>query len=147
MLGCVRRIIDKHTRIDEKPLRFNKSVALSPREIRTIELIGRMGSANVTEVAEHFQFTKSAASQLTARLADMGFVSKEASPHSNKEVRLSLTPQGRKAHKLYDEMMQEHLGELHRRLGAFSLRQVSTAAVLLEVVENIVDERLKRFEE
>lgn len=146
LLECVRRIIDKHIHIDEKPLAFDADVTLSPREIRTVELLGRGVATNVSEVAAHFHFTKSAASQLVSRLVKRGFVFKETSPHSNKELLLSLTPQGHKAHQIYAEMMREHRNELYKRLGAFSLHQVSTAAVLLEVVENIVDERLKRFE-
>ena len=143
---CTRRIIDKHTRIDEQPLRFDNDVVLSPREIRTVAFIGDKGEANVTDVAAHFHFTKSAASQLITRLVKNGLVSKETSPHSNKELRLSLTPHGRKAYQVFEKLMRDHHEEFNRRIDAFSLQQVATAAVLLEVMESIVDDQLKRLE-
>ena len=146
IIRCMRRIINKHTSIDEIPLRFDDKVVLSPREIRTVELVGQRGAMNITEVAEHYHFTKSAASQLVARLEKMGFIRKMTSAHSNKEIQLSLTAQGQKAYCMFDAMMKEHMEEFYRRIGAFSLQQVSTAAVLLEVMESIVDERLKKLQ-
>lgn len=146
LLQCMRRLIDKHARIDDSPLRIAEGVVLSPREIRAVALIGDAGSANVTEVATHFHFTKSAASQLVTRLVKMGLVSKQASAQSGKEVLLTLTGQGREAHRKYSDMMQEMTTETINRLETFSMQQISTASVLVEVMEGIVDERLKKFE-
>jgi len=145
MLKCTRRIIDKHARIDDLPLHFEDGMDLSPREVRTVEFIGVTGGTNVTAVAEHFHFTKSAASQLVARLVDRGFVRKQASARSNKEVLLTLTPSGVRAHQAFESLMAEHLKRLHERMEAFSVHQVSAASVLLEVMEGVIDETLERL--
>ena len=141
VLQCVRRIVEKHVQINESPLRFSDDIVLSPRDIRAVDFIGNAGAVNVSEVAAHFHFTKSAASQLVARLVGMEFVDKQVSAHSNKEVRLSLTARGRKAHQVYTDLMREHMGELMRRLDAFSVQQISTASVMLEVMEDVFGEQ------
>lgn len=139
----VRRIIDKHTRIDEQPMEFDGDVVLSPREIRALDMIGGYGATNVSDVAEHFHFTNSAASQLAKRLVNLGLVDKRTSAHSNKEVSLSLTPRGQKARMAFQDTMRGRLNDFYDRLSAFSLPQISTTAVMLEVMEDIVDERLR----
>lgn len=145
LLQCMRRLIDKHARLDDSPLHFAEGVVISPREIRTVEFIGIGDSTNVSDVAAHFHFTKSAASQLVTRLVKRGFVSKRTSAQSGKEVSLTLTSQGREAHRKYEAMVQELAAETMSRLETFSLHQISTASVLVEVMEGIVDERLKKF--
>jgi DNA-binding MarR family transcriptional regulator len=139
----MRRIIDKHTLIDEQPMRFDDDVVLSPREIRAVDLIGDKGSTNVTNIAGHFHFTKSAASQLVNKLVKIGFVDKRPSTRSNKEVSLSLTPKGVNARMAFQETMRGLLNDFHDRIHAFSMQQISTTAVMLEVMEDIVDERLQ----
>ncbi len=143
VLKSLRRIIDKHIQIDELPLPFAEGVVLTPRESRAVDLIGSREHINVTEVGTHFGFTKSAASQLVTRLVKRGLVVKRLSAHSNKEFQLLLTDEGIRARHAYQAFHAAHVADLSQRLGAFSVQQVATAGVLLEVVESIVDARLK----
>lgn len=145
VLQCVRRIVEKHVQLNESPLRFSDDIVLSPRDIRAVDFIGVNGAVNVSEVASHFHFTKSAASQLVTRLVRMGFVDKRVSEHSSKELHLSLTLQGEKAHAVYTALMEEHVNELKQRLDAFTVQQVSTTSVMLEVVEGVFAERCKKM--
>jgi DNA-binding MarR family transcriptional regulator len=143
VLTTLRRIIDKHTLVDEMPMTFERDVVLTPREIRTIDLIGNRTETNVTDVGNHFRFTKSAASQLVTRLVKRGLVEKDRSPHNSKEYLLSLTSEGIRAQQVYQKFHAAHVDDLRQRLSAFSVQQVATTSVLLEVVESVVDERLK----
>ncbi|BDQ37248.1 MarR family transcriptional regulator [Pseudodesulfovibrio nedwellii] len=141
----LRRIIEKHTHIDEQPFTLNESIALSPREVRTIEFLGQSGNVNVTNVATHFNFTKSAASQLVNRLVKRGFISKNISKHSDKEFQLSLSPEGEKASQLIKSMTKQRLEMFLKMTERFSAQQIATTSEVLEQVESMVDERLKRF--
>ena len=145
VLRCMRRIVETHVQINESPLRFTDDIVLSPRDIRGVDFIGNNDAVNVSDVAAYFQFTNSAASQLVARLVKMGFVDKQTSAHSNKEVRLLLTPQGRKAHQVFTTLMHKHTDELMRRLDAFTVQQISTASVILEVMESVFSEQCKKM--
>lgn len=141
----LRRIIEKHTRMDEQPFMLDESMSLSPREVRTIDFLGQSENVNVTNVATHFNFTKSAASQLINRLVKREFVSKEISKHSDKEFQLSLSPEGKKAYQLIQIMTTQRLEMFLEMTNRFSEQQITTTTELLEQVESMVDERLKRF--
>lgn len=142
----MRRIIEKHNRMDDQPFRLDDRIRMSPREVRAVEFIGRTAEANVTDLARHFNFTKSAASQLVSRLVEHGFVVKETAEHSDKELRLSLTLQGVKAHRLFDAIMRERRDTFFERTGAFPTEQIAAAAAVLEAIEGVVDDGVKRFE-
>nr|WP_321258416.1 MarR family transcriptional regulator [uncultured Pseudodesulfovibrio sp.] len=141
----LRRIIEKHTQMDEQPFMLDKSMSLSPREVRTVDFLGQNEGINVTNVATHFNFTKSAASQLINRLVKRGLVSKNISEHSDKEFHLSLSPEGKKAHQLIQVMTTQRLEMFLDMTESFSTQQIATTSEVLEKVEGMVDERLKRF--
>lgn len=142
----LRRIVDKHTLMDERPFRLGESVKLSPREVRTIEFLGQNGTVNVTNVATHFHFTKSAASQLVNRLVKRGLVSKELSRHSDKEYRLSLSAKGQEAQRLIDAMDRQRREMFREMTDGFSQQEIAATADVLEAVERMVDLRIKKFE-
>ncbi|WP_243925058.1 MarR family winged helix-turn-helix transcriptional regulator [Pseudodesulfovibrio sp. S3-i] len=141
----LRRIIEKHTRMDEQPFQLDDSIALSPREVRTIEFLSQRGQINVTSVATHFNFTKSAASQLINRLVQRGLVCKENSEHSDKEYQLSLSPEGENAHRLIETMNRDRLDMYLGKMEGFSRQQIAATSAVLEQLEHMVDERLNRF--
>lgn len=141
----LRRIIENHTHMDEQPFMLNESMSLSPREVRTIDFLGQNKNKNVTNVATHFNFTKSAASQLINRLVKRKLVSKKISKHSDKEFHLSLSPEGKKAHQLIQIMTNQRLEMFLEMTERFSAQQIATTSEVLEQVETMVNERLKRF--
>jgi DNA-binding MarR family transcriptional regulator len=142
------RILNKHARLEALPVLFDKGLELTHRELHVIEAIGENKRINITELGAYFGVSKSAASQMVAKLVQKGFVKKEPSAQSNKELQLTLTEPGWQAFSLHERFHGEHMADLVNRLGAFSLSQISTASVLLEVIENVVDERLAaRMEE
>ncbi|HAY23133.1 MarR family winged helix-turn-helix transcriptional regulator [Desulfobacca acetoxidans] len=136
------RILNKRARLEALRIRFDDGVELNPREIHTIQAIGEHRPINVTELAAYFGVTKSAASQIVSKLAEKGFVEKQHTANNNKELDLSLTELGWRAFQAHERFHGKHFAELVNRLGAFSLAQIATASVILDVIEDIVEERL-----
>jgi DNA-binding MarR family transcriptional regulator len=145
MTQKLMRILNKRAHIEELRVRFDEGVELTPKEIHTIQAIGEHKQINVTNLADHFGVTKSAASQIVAKLVGKGFVDKRQAAHSNKELELSLTELGWRAFQAHERFHGQHLAELVNRLSAFSLSQIATTSVLLDVMESILEERLAQL--
>ena len=135
------RIINKHSRIEELPVHFGEGVEATPREIHTIQAIGEHKPINVTDLGSFFGVTKSAASQIVSKLAEKGFVEKGYTSYSNKELELSLTELGWRAFHAHERIHGKHMADILDHLCAFSLEQIATTSVLLDVIENVLDER------
>lgn len=138
------RILNKHTRLEAMPFQVDDGVEVTHRELHAIQAIGENKRINITDLGAYFGVTKSAASQMTTKLARRGLVEKEASAHSSKELQLTLTSLGWRAFELHEKFHGDHMAEVVERLGAFSLSEIETTAVLLDVLEKVVDERLSQ---
>ena len=138
------RIIKKHGRIEEIPVQLDEGVVVTPTESHTIQAIGENGAINVTDLAAHFGVTKSAASQIVNKLSKKGYVVKRISEYSGKELRLELTPLGRRAYEAHERCHGRHMADIVNRLGSFSLAQVATASAFLDVIEDVMNERLTK---
>ncbi|BBO78563.1 MarR family transcriptional regulator [Desulfosarcina widdelii] len=138
------RIINKQGRIEKIPVRLTAGFELTPTEGHTIQAIGDYGPLNVTDLGAHFGVTKSAASQIVGKLSKKGFIKKAFSEHNSKELRLQLTPTGKKAFEAIKKYRGQHFNDIIKRLGSFSLPQIATASVLLDVIEDVMNERLKQ---
>ena len=138
----ILRILNKHAQLEARPASVNEKVAVTHRELHTVQLIGEKEQVNVTDVASDFGVTKSAASQMISKLVKKGLVTKEAAFHSNRETRLSLSDLGWEAYEIHERIHGEHMAEVVKRLNVFSLSQIAATSVLLEVLEGVVDERL-----
>ena len=138
------RILNKHSRVEEHPFRFEQEIVLTPKEIHTVQAIGEREPINLTEVATHFGVTKSAASQMVAKLTEKGFVQKEFAAHSNKEYGLSLTKLGWKAFDAHSRVHGKHWESLLKRLSRFSNAQIEITSGVLTAIEKTVDEHLEK---
>ncbi len=136
------RILNKHSRMEEHSIRFDEGVEMTPKEIHTVQAIGENEQINITGVAAHFGITKSAASQMVAKLVEKGFAEKELAAHSHKELQLSLTELGWRAFHAHERLHGAHMADLMNRLSAFTLSQVATTSALVEVIESVMDDRL-----
>ncbi len=146
-MGTVRqfqRVAAKYARIEELPIPVEDGIEVTTREAHTIEAVGSHKQMSVTDVANAFGITKSAASQMVSKLCDKGFLEKKQSPHSNKEFQLTLTPLGRKAFDAHARFHGEDKKALMERLRGYSLSQIATISVLLEAIGEVMDNRLSR---
>lgn len=146
-MGTVRqfqRVAAKYARIEELPIPVGDGIEITTREAHTIEAVGSRQQMSVTDVANAFGITKSAASQMVSRLCDKGFLEKKQAPHSNKEFQLTLTPLGQKAFDAHARFHGEDREALMERLRGYSLSQIATISVLLEAIGEVMDSRLSR---
>ena len=138
------RVINKQGRIENISVRLDDGIEVTPKESHTIQAIGEDGSIKITDLGVHFGVTKSAASQIVAKLEKKGYVRKTTSQYNNKELKLQLTPLGWRAFDAHEKCHGQHMADITGRLEAFSLSQVATIQVLLEVIEDVMDARLKQ---
>ncbi len=142
MASRLLRIISKHWRIEELPIRISPDMELTAREIHTLQATGEFIGSNVKSLAERLGVTKSAASQMVAKLESKGLLRKDKAPNNDKETLLFLTDDGWKAFNKHKEFHERHMQTLLERLDAFSDPQLVTTTAILAVVESVVDERI-----
>ena len=140
----LRRVASKYARTEELPIPVEDGVEVTTREAHTIEAVGNRKQMSVTDVANAFGITKSAASQMVSRLCEKGFLDKKQAPHSNKEFQLTLTPLGQKAFDAHERFHGQDRAALIERLRGFSLSQIATISVMLEAIGEVMDKRLSR---
>lgn len=138
------RIARMCARVEELPIGVDEGVEVTTAEAHTIQAIGEQERMRVVDVATYFGISKSGASQMVAKLIKKGFLDKKQSPHSNKELQLSLTPLGWRAFDAHERFHGKDMADLMERLGAFSLTQIATISVLLEALGSVMDERLSQ---
>jgi DNA-binding MarR family transcriptional regulator len=136
------RIASKYARIEKLPIPVDDGVEITTREAHTIQAIGERKQMSVTDVATHFGVTKSAASQIIARLEKKGFLEKKQVPHNNKELHLSLTELGWRAFRAHEHFHGKDMADLISHLEVYPLQQIATLSVLLEAIGTIMDDRL-----
>lgn len=141
------RIAKMYSRIEALPIPVDEGLEVTTREAHTIQTIGENEPMSVTQVASNFGITKSAASQMVAKLTKKGFLIKKQAVHSNKEFELSLTKLGWRAFNAHEQFHGRDLLDLVDRLSAFSLSQIATLSVLLEALGSVMDKRLSRRSE
>ncbi len=141
----IHRIVNKFIRMEESTIPFGEGMEITHNDIHVIQTIGDNKGMNVTEVGEYFGITKSAASQKTTKLAQKGFLVKEKSARNDKELQLGLTETGWRAYQMHEQYHGKNVTEIVNRLKAFSMDQVAVTSVLLDVIEGVMDERLKQL--
>ena len=136
------QIINTRTQLEEKTISFDAKIKMTPKEIHTIQAIGEHKSLNVKEIGNHFKVTKSAASQMLKKLTEKGFIKKSNSPHSNKELRITLTKLGEQAFYAHQKFHTKHMNELVKNLNNFSVEEMTKTADLLKIIGKTVEKRL-----
>lgn len=72
-------------------------------ELKCIALIGNMGEANVTRLAEASYMTRGGISKAIKRLLNSGVVESYQKPENKKEIYFILTDMGKNIYKKYEE--------------------------------------------
>src|SRR5271169_124611 len=89
------RIMNKMTAIEKSPCDFGTGDLLYRSEVHTLMAIGKNPGSNVTDLAGHFDISKSAVSQMVNKLSQKKLVEKYRNPDNDKEVFLRLSSRGR----------------------------------------------------
>lgn len=83
---------------------------ISPSQLRALIAVDRAGSLTVSQLADDLGAIVSSASRLCDRLVAAGYLQRDHSPHSKRQVLVRLTGDGR---RLLDEIRTHRLGSLH----------------------------------
>jgi DNA-binding MarR family transcriptional regulator len=137
------RVLNKHAQLEAVPVRLQDGTSITHKELHALEAIGETTCINITDLGEKSGVTKSAASQMVTRLAGKGLVRKQRAEDNNKEYQLELTPAGYEAFRLHERIHGEHLADVMARLDVFSLSQIATMSMILDVLEGVVDARIE----
>ncbi len=136
------QVARKYAEVESFPIGVTGEKNISTREAHAIESIGDNQCANVTEIANYFGFTKSAASQLVSKLTKQGFVVKKQASHSNKELQLSLTPLGWQAFEAHARMHGQDQQHIMEAMDNVEIGDLARLNELLNNLNRIMDRRL-----
>ena len=136
------QVARKFAHIEALPITVEEGLIISTREAHTIQSVGELSCTNVTDVANCFAITKSAASQLVSKLTGKGFLVKQQSAHSNKELQLSLTPLGWQAFKAHEHFHGKDMNQIVSCMEKFTNEDIATLTALLKTINTIMDKRL-----
>jgi DNA-binding MarR family transcriptional regulator len=143
MTWKIHRILNKYLRLEATTIQWGEGREATHNEIHFIQAVGDNEPINITELGAYLGITKSAASQMVTKLVAKGLIEKDKSVHSGKELQLSLTQPGWQAYKVHEQYHGKNTAEIADRLSLFSLDQIATVSVVLDVVESVLDERLE----
>ncbi|WP_235606818.1 MarR family winged helix-turn-helix transcriptional regulator [Syntrophotalea acetylenivorans] len=138
----LQKVARKLARIEGLPVVVGEGVEISTREAHTIQAIGEQGPLCVKDLATCFGVSKSAASQMVSKLARKGFIVKQPSAHSNKEIELSLTAMGWQACRAHEQSHGRDMARIVEAMEKLSPGEMKTLKKLLEIFSEIADERL-----
>ncbi len=108
---------------------------IPPSQVKVLILLRYRGEMNLSALATKFGAIPSSASRLCDRLEASGLVQREVPADNRREVRLSLTREGRRRLESFDGARREDLARVLERMSAEAraalldgLREFSTAA-------------------
>ena len=144
--------IDKFVRIVNKLKIFNKRAfdygvgdPLFTSEIHTLASIQNHDPVNVTELAIALGVTKSAISQVAAKLKKKGFLEKYKSSDNDKNIMLRLTPKGDKAVAGYIAFRRELFADLTEELEAMGQERIDFIRQVFDRIDRHMDYKLDKF--
>ncbi len=142
IVNTLMQVTRKFAEVEALPIEVTDGISISTREAHAIESIGENRCVNVTQIADHFGFTKSAASQLVSKLTRLGFVIKKQAGHSNKELQLSLTSLGWQAFEAHARMHGRDLQQVLETMDNVEINVLIQLNELLDRLNSIIDGRL-----
>jgi DNA-binding MarR family transcriptional regulator len=113
---------------------------ISPVQLRALTVIQQSPGTNLGRLAESMQVAMSTASRLVDRLIAAGLIDRRPSPHTRREITLSLTDLGRTTLERYDDRRLAALRACVDRLPQGS-RSTVVGALRMLMAEEVRGER------
>lgn len=89
---------------------------IPPSQLRMLTVLSRQGSMNLTALARHLGAIPSSASRLCDRLEAAGLLDRQVSPHTRREVTLSVSSEGRRRLAAFDETRRRDFARVLQRM-------------------------------
>lgn len=133
------RILNKMDADERVAKDFGTTDLLHCSEIHTIMAIGKNPDINVTSLSTLLGISKSAISQMTAKLLKKGLVEKFRDPENEKEIRLRLSPKGTIAYLGHEQHHAKIYAQMHQNLGDLSDAEFAFIIRFLTAMEKTID--------
>ena len=137
------RIINKFKVLEKIPIDHGTGDLLYASEINTLEIIGKFPGINLTQLAEKKGVTKSAVSQIVAKLVKKHLVTKNQSPNHEKVFFLELTNSGEIAFENHEKFHEKYDLPMIEKLSGMNDKQFDQVAEIFEMLESTIDKYLK----
>jgi DNA-binding MarR family transcriptional regulator len=134
------RVLNKMEAHEKSPKDFGSGDMLHCSEIHTVMTIGKNPDINLTNLSLLLGISKSAISQMVARLAKKDLVEKHRDPENDKEVLLHLTPRGTIAYLGHEQHHAKIYARMHRNIGDLTDDQFALILRFLGAIEETIDE-------
>jgi DNA-binding MarR family transcriptional regulator len=116
--------------------------ALSDSQASLLDHLDEIESIRLTDLARHLGVTPSSASLAVSRLAARGYVVRSKSPGDGREVRLRLSPAGRRVRDAQEVLNPKLVQRLVSRLGTREqVRAIEGLALLAREADVLLKER------
>ena len=120
---------------------FAKSTGLSMPQFSILMQLHHKGPCGMSEISERFDITAAAASQLTEKLVQGGYIERAEDPNDRRAKSIQLTPKGR---ELVEAGMTERyrwMDELVSKLSAEDKPKVVEALIVLTEAAKQLEEK------
>lgn len=129
------RIFMRYDALQKRPIEVESGTSLPAAQIHTIEAIGKGHGQTVTTLATHFAISKSAVSQIVAKLVQQGYLLRTKAKGNDKEVLLRLTPKGRKAFQKHERTLAASLSGVLALEKHYSVPEIQSFVSILGDVD------------
>ncbi|HEU4338735.1 MAG TPA: MarR family transcriptional regulator [Planctomycetota bacterium] len=115
---------------------------LSDSQASLLDHLDEVESLRLTDLARHLGITPSSASLAVSRLAARGYIARSRSPGDRREVRLRLSPAGRRVRDAQEVLNPKLVQRLVSRLGTREqVRAIEGLALLAREADVLLKER------
>jgi DNA-binding MarR family transcriptional regulator len=132
IIRLIYRAHQKLSAIEATPRDYGTGTLLYASEIHTLNAVGRKPGANLTELAEELNVSKSAVSKFVRKLEDKKHLEKRSKTGNRKEVSFYLNDAGEIAVEGHKEFELRVFGPLYRREEELSSQERSLISGFLE---------------
>ena len=120
---------------------FAKSTGLSMPQFSVLMQLHHRGPCGMSEISEKFDITAAAASQLTEKLVQGGYIERTEDPNDRRAKSIQLTPKGKELVEVGMKERYRWMDELVSKLSAEDKPKVVEALQVLTEAARLFDEK------
>lgn len=137
------RIVNKFKLLEKIPIDHGTGDLLYASEVNTLEIIGEIPGINLTQLAEKKGVTKSAVSQIVAKLVKKKLVTKKQSPDHEKVFFMELTESGKIVFENHEKFHAKYDTPMITKLMSMDDKQFDQVTEVFGMLESTIDTYLK----